>query len=305
MASTGSRVAVMLWVVALTVVGVTGTAVRADAATCAGQGDGHVAVVVDFGVAPGAPDGLLARCVSLVVGARGGDALSAAAGSVGRDSSGKVCQIAGFPARYDPANCSAPHDGTVAYWSYFHGTAEGWTYSNLGDRAPANRVRSDVVEGWRFVELPAGQSRTFDPPRNFSDGASYRWQSTCSAASVTTPPPPPPTTPGRPSASGAPTVAVAPTTSPVTPTPSSVAPSTSSGALATTTSTGGGLHANGTAPRLSDAEVTAAARAAGGSSPGSVAAIVAGIVGLAVVALGSVLLTHRSRRRRRIDEDSA
>lgn len=316
MSSARRRRLALFGVVALTVVGATtlGAPERADAVSCATPSAGHVAVVIDFGAAPGAPTGLLARCVTVAAGAKGSDALLAASGGVGRDRSGKVCQIAGLPARYDPVNCSSPHDGKISYWSYFHGSATGWTYSSLGDAAPANRVRPDVVEGWRFVEIPTGETKSFTPPRNFSDGASYVWQSTCraappaTAARPTTAPRPPATETARPPASPQRPAGNAGAMGADTTTTTHDAPTTSRGPSTTTTARGSTstsqeprLRSSETAPRLNEAEVAAAAKAAEPSSR-PVGAIVAGAGGVGVVALGLVFVTRRSRRRRTGDE---
>ncbi|HET8930243.1 MAG TPA: hypothetical protein VFN21_06255 [Acidimicrobiales bacterium] len=318
MSSAWSRRLALFGVVALTVVGATTLRAieTAEAANCATPAAGHVAVVIDFGSAAGAPTGLLARCVTVSAGARGSDALSAAAGSVGRDRSGKVCQIAGIPARYDPVNCSSPQGGTISYWSYFHGDASGWTYSAMGDAAPANRVHADIVEGWTFVEIPAGETKSFVPPRNFTNGASYAWQSTCAAAprpTAATPMMPshsPGVDPARPTVSqqrperdsGAPGADTATTTPGATST-SRRQTATTTPRDASSTSVQPGLRSLETAPRLNEAEVEAAAAAAEPSSR-PVGAIVAGVGGLVMVALGVVFATRLSRRRRTLDEES-
>jgi hypothetical protein len=303
---------------ALTGVTVLGWPHRAAAASCATTtGEVRVAVVVDYGSALPA-SGLSRRCVTVSPRASGVEALRGAVGSVGTDSSGKVCQIGPVPASYDHANCSAPQNGTVSYWAYFHGDGSGWTYSSVG--AGGSRVRSAVVEGWHFVSMPASQRVSAPPPRNFPDGPSYLWQSTCR---VVAPPPSPPHTPGV--GAGAPTPgggagSVAGTT-PTGPTGTrqGTTPSTSSTMSSTTrraaSSTSGparssttapavtGLRSSRTAPLLSEAEIEAAADATGPSSR-PVGAIVAGAGGVGLVALGLVVATRRSRRRRLLDDQA-
>lgn len=306
----------------LCVTGTAATAGFAGALGCATPRVGHVAVVIDFGAAPGAPTGVLARCVTVGSGARGKEALTAAAGTVGRDASGKVCQIAGIPAVYDPANCSAPRDGRIAYWSYFKGTAAGWTYSSIGDAAPQNRVRSEVVEGWRFVEIAEGSTRSHDPPRDFvgSDGRlhqSNRWESTCPGATPPTVPPAAPShtsvpdpvvpgghgTQGQPSDGGSDTTRErgttrVPTTDPVAPSTTGTGRADDEPGSSTTTGSSPGEHtADRAVPRLTRAQVAAAADA---GQPGSrpTGAILFGGGVVLVVVVGSAVLTIRSRRRR-------
>jgi hypothetical protein len=234
---------------------------------------------------------------------------------VGRDNSDKICQIAGFPVRPDPTNCSSPHDGKISYWSYYKGSASGWAYSSLGDAAPANRVRPDIVEGWSFVEIPVGETKSFDPPRNFIDGASYLWESTCPVAALVTMPPQtaPSRTPenqaARPPAATRPPTAGAPqgggggttTTRPGATSTGRPRATTATARDARVTSSASGLRSSETAPRLSKAQVEAAAEAAEPSSR-PVGAIVAGAGGVGAVVLGLAIVTGRSRRRRLSEE---
>jgi len=281
----------------------------AGAAQCASPTSDHVAVVVDYGSAL-TTSGLSRFCATVAPRASGLEALRAAVGSIGTDASGKVCQIGPVPADFDRSNCSEPRNGMLSYWAYFHGRSNGWTYSGVG--AAGSRAQPDVVEGWHYVTMPVAQQTSAPPPRNFPDGASYVWQSTCPAAA------PAPTTPSRPggaAARPAPTSPAAPDTGRVegpgsaasTPSgstsPGSTSPSTTagSGRSSTTRAAGTGLRSSGTAPVLSPDEVRAAV-AADRSRSRPVGAIVAGSAAIAAVSLGLVVATRRSRRRRLLDD---
>lgn len=293
---------------------------RAEAASCAGTSGIRVAVVVDYGTAIGTP-GLTSRCVDVSARASGVEALRAAVGSIATDSSGKICQIGGVPATFDRNNCSAPHNGVVSYWAYFHGTAGGWTYSSVG--AGGWRVQRDVVEGWHFVSVAATQQQSAPSPRNFTDGASYRWQSTCPVAPVQTgpaatqpgsaPAPAPAQRPGRAEPPSGPSPGAGTAGTPTTTKPRADATSNgsaASGSSATTTrqptTTSGdqvsGLRSTETAPRLTKAQVTAAIEATEPSSR-PVGAVIAGAGGIAIVAAALGVVTARSRKSRRIDGD--
>lgn len=169
-------------VATLVVTGIPGRAPMAGALGCVEMPGNHVAVVIDFESAPGAPKGIEAQCVPLGSAMTGMQALQAATGgSVGFDASSKVCQIQGVPATFDSANCSAPRDGKISYWAYFHGSQSGWTWSSAG--AGSSRARADTVEGWHFITVKSGAVHVTPPPRNITGvGPSYRWQSTCPAA---------------------------------------------------------------------------------------------------------------------------
>ncbi len=159
----------------------------AEALSCSPAPGQHIAVVIDFESAPGAPKGIRSQCTPRQSDRMSGVmALKAVVGNqVGFDNSGKVCQIEGVPATFNATNCSAPVDGMVSYWAYFHGDANGWTYSSFG--AGDWRVIPQVVEGWHFVSTPVGNTSSAPPPRNIQGiGPSYLWQSTCSP-SVPTP----------------------------------------------------------------------------------------------------------------------
>lgn len=317
-----------------------GATAPAGAVSCAASPGDRIAVVIDFGDAPGAPDGVLATCVPHGQAVTNGmQALRAATGNrIGQDRSGKICQISGIPATFDPGNCSAPRDGTISYWAYFRGSGSGWTYSSVG--AAGVRVAPTIVEGWRFVTVPASQhASSAPPPRNLPEGASYRWQSVCPAASppATRPAGPAPSPPGSSGSGGG---AVDPgggggsAAAPAAPTRDHGSDSGGSsasdrsargpqGASTTTTRSGSnrtdrsstttsttttvevdgtsGLRSNQTARRLDEQEVAAAAEASAGASR-PLGAIVAGVGGTGAVVVALALVTRASRRRRARDD---
>ncbi|MBS1848953.1 MAG: hypothetical protein JST73_11820 [Actinobacteria bacterium] len=307
------RIAI-LGVGALAVVGARAPAVAGAStrAACA-AGDAHVAVVVDFGSAPGAPNGVLGSCVDVPGSANGMTALRAA-DQVGVDSSGKVCQIAGFPATYDPTNCSAPQNGQLSYWAYFHGMPDGWTYSSIG--AGGWRVQPSVVEGWHFVTVAVTQQSSAPPPRNFDNGASYLWQSTCADSngqppSTASPTPPPAfsgTSPGSQPGAGAGASSTGGSPSASTSMPaagSSASPTSQVGPASSEVVTGRadgsettGLRSGRSAARLSRAQVAAAAKVASGRTRGVPISRMLG-AGLAIASIAAILvyLTRRSRHR--------
>lgn len=304
------RLPVWLGMAALIVVGATAFGIpgRVGAASCATSPVGHVAEVIDFGDAPGAPAGIFSVCVPLTSGIRNGMQVLRAAtrGGIGQDASGKVCQIMGVPAQFDPTNCSTPVNGKISYWAYFRGTGATWTYSGTG--AAGVRVDPEIVEGWRFVVTDAGAQSAAPPPRNFVNGASSAWQSTC--------PPTPDTSTAAPapgSGSGAPSGGASVPGVPATPAPgvqvgagASSASSTAPGPSTTVTPRTGttvpgeiaGLRSQRTATRLSRSQVRAQVAA---SKPEArpVAAILSGAAVVVVLGTAMVIGTRRSRRRRR------
>lgn len=324
----------------LTGAGIPGTTGVAGALGCSDTPGEHVAVVIDFGDAPNAPQGIFADCVPTGATVRSGlQALRAATdGRLGQDASTKICQIMGVPATFDPTNCSAPRDGEVSYWAYFRGDGRSWTYSAVG--AAGVRATPTIVEGWRYVTVPLSQQTSAaPPPRNFIDGASYRWQTTCAAAPAQTVPPPgstsaPTPAPAGPTGGGAPATTVARVPGPVqgggddgvasppagrdardvppasaptrdrsTTAPPSASTSTPPGSAASTTPStlpgAGGLRSAEEAERIDGAAVVAATHAAEKSSGRPLGALLVGGGGVAVVLVGSSILTARSRRARR------
>jgi hypothetical protein len=298
---------VAILLVALALVG--RPAATAGAATCTDPSADHVAVVIDFGTLADAPRGVTPACVPFAPRDDGMDVLrSVAPGQVVTDSSGKVCAIFGYPADTSSSNCSAPHDGRIRYWAYFLGTAGGWTYSASG--AAAVRVAPEVVQGWRYIDVPAsGGTSGIVPPRDYSGSPSYLWSTTC-------PPPPPPTTrpaatlPAGPPPTEAPGASVSPSQTSVP--KGAEHPTTSvtrSGASTSTVTRGptslangaiAGLRSDGRARRLTPAEVRAATAASPskGSWLGEALAIVAG-----VVVIGALLGAGVWRSRRRLAQD--
>jgi len=137
----------------------------------------QIAVVVDFGTG----GSVSAACVGAGTRDSGATVLAARASQLGTtpprfDASGLLCAIDGYPSQ----GCGAQTGSHYAYWSYWHGDASGWTYSNVGPAG--SRAQAGTVEGWRFE--PAGAGNPSDPPPRASPDAA----ATCQ-------PSPPPTTP--------------------------------------------------------------------------------------------------------------
>lgn len=131
-------------------------------AACA-PGNPTVAVVVD----PGDQGPTTTVCVPEESSDTGASVLAARARLLGRPapryaSSGLLCAIDGFPNE----GCGTRGGSRYAYWAYYLGDREGWSYANGG---PAGRrARSDTTEGWRWHE--AGTGNGADPaPRAASD----------------------------------------------------------------------------------------------------------------------------------------
>lgn len=177
----------------------------------------RISVVVDFGDLPNPPP-TSAACVSAEEGSTGAAVLAARAKQLGTpaprfNTSGLLCAIDGLPA----TGCGERTGDGYRYWSYWQGTASGWSYANVG---PAGRrVRATQTEGWHFVEgagLPSDP-----PPRGPADPTA-----TCRPApSATTSPPP-----SSPAATNAPG-------SPPPPQPGQSAVASVPGAVAVTTTT--------------------------------------------------------------------
>ena len=132
----------------------------------------QIAVVVDFGTGRS----VSAACVGAGTRDSGAAVLAARASQLGTapprsNASGLICAIDGYPSE----GCGDQTGGHYAYWSYWHGDASGWTYSNVG---PAGgRAQPGTVEGWRFQ--PAGAGNPSDPPPRGSPDAT----TTCRPAS--------------------------------------------------------------------------------------------------------------------------
>jgi hypothetical protein len=137
---------------------------EAGAAPCA-YAPASVAVVVDFG------DGstVSAVCVPAASTDNGAAVLAARAEQLGTpaprfNSSGLLCAIDGNPSD----GCGEQNGSRYAYWSYWHGTGAGWSYSNVGPGG--SRVHAGETEGWRFQ--PDGAGNPSDPaPRGNPDPA--------------------------------------------------------------------------------------------------------------------------------------
>ena len=118
----------------------------APAAAAASQ---LVAVVIDFG--PGGPAPLV-KCVDISGQGQVSDlavvneALSAAGeAEAGLRSDGLVCSFDAYPG---PGASLCPSGSNAAYWAYFTGTANGWTYANVGPASHVASVQSTV--GFRY-----------------------------------------------------------------------------------------------------------------------------------------------------------
>ena len=215
------------------------------AAGCAAAATGsHVAFVVDFGGVTASAGNVVQACVEVPSGDNDAEALAALSSQEGwppprYDQSGLLCAIDGSPA----SGCGTQTGDTYAYWSYWQGTADGWTYSNTG---PAFTTASmTTAQGWRFE--PSGSGSPSDPPpRGPPDPAA-----TCG---VVAPAPTAPVTAPSGSVSSAttapPAAVTAATAAPAAPavgtgrgggrsSSASAAPSTSSGATTTRPGRGG------------------------------------------------------------------
>ena len=80
-------------------------------------------------------------CVPWRSGITGDDVLNAVARVHYRVPDGIIDQVDGKP--------SPAHTDDTHYWSYWHNTGSGWSYSNLG--ASAYTPQAGTVEGWNFI----------------------------------------------------------------------------------------------------------------------------------------------------------
>lgn len=282
---------------------------------CAAGQPNHVALVIDFGnvaSVPGAPQGIVARCVPFDSSDTGLTILNRYAVETGlplRSERGLICAIASYPAQ----GCGERSGSHYLYWSYWSGDAAGWSYQQAG---PASRrVSSDIVEGWRFVD---GASPTagagLDPPRNLPNGPSYQARSTCIPAPpqpvATTSPPNPGSAPGPvatvggtgtlPAGPQAPSATAAPTGS-ATPSRPEASTTTVAGSddppSKSSQKSGRRFHTNESATLLTNSQVKLAAT---DHNSGSNTGAIVGSV-LAVIAVGALLVfgVVRSRQRAR------
>jgi len=143
----------------------------------------RVALVIDFGTEPDAPQGIEVACVVVPTGSRGDTVLVTWAKSrqQGIRTQGLVCGIAGYPA----TGCGEATESGYLYWSYWYDGPTGWTYASVG---PAGHtVRDCSVEGWRFVR---GAGNPSDPPPRVampSTDCSTPVSSTTTSSTTTTP----------------------------------------------------------------------------------------------------------------------
>jgi hypothetical protein len=124
-------------------------------------GDVTVAFVLDFG-APSLR--LVVGCVSVPASDNRYQALAAFTAQEGLASptyapSGLLCSINGVPS----SGCGQVVSGGYVYWSYFTGSATGWTYASTG---AFGTVTPNDVEGWRFQD--PGTGRPSDPAPRFT-----------------------------------------------------------------------------------------------------------------------------------------
>ena len=234
--------------------------------------------------------GQVSTCVTYRAGMTGMDVLRAAGVAVDVRSDGLITRMNGSPA-----------DGKVLpdYWSYWHNTGSGWSYSQLG--AGAARPAAGTVEGWIYDN---GQT----PPGAVS------YQSLC-GASDPAPAPPARTQPvvppaARPTATKTLPAVPAP---PATATTTSRRPSSDPPSAARPGSSApspGPSHSASAAARPSEArtsgaavpsdapetDAAAAAGAADRSSGGSAGTITGTVVAvIAVACLGGVAWWRRRR----------
>lgn len=131
----------------------------AEACATTERGEIGVHVVIDFGdLVPDASPSV--ECVVVSEGASAADVLDRRARQLGApppryDPSGLLCAIDGLPEN----GCGEREGDRYLYWSYWQGSDDGWTYSQVG---PAQRQASpSVTEGWHFVR---GAALPSDPP---------------------------------------------------------------------------------------------------------------------------------------------
>jgi hypothetical protein len=156
---------------------------------CAASG-AHVPIVIDFGTvtSPPGPDRVQWLCVAVGPGATGSDVLAAASAQLHwpaprYNSIGLLCAIGGYPSAPACADRSGSH---FLYWSYWRGTASGWTYQSAGPatlRPSSCESKSGcAVEGWRFVDGADASATGLPKPRGPSNPAAI-----CPPVATTTP----------------------------------------------------------------------------------------------------------------------
>jgi hypothetical protein len=157
-------------------VALAGASLHAVTATAAAK-PGYVGIVIS---------GHRSACVRWQSGITGDEVLNAVAQVVYRPTDGLIVQIDGTP---KSAQADANH-----YWSYWHDTGSGWSYSSLG--ASGYHPAAGTVEGWNYINGTSNQ-----PP-----SASGAYAGLCGALDQPSPTPrptssPPPsrtTSPARP-----------------------------------------------------------------------------------------------------------
>lgn len=163
----------------------------------AAAGELRIGIVVDVGTEADAPGGSDVACVVVPAGSTSADVLVAWSASRGRPlryaPSGLLCGVGGYPA----TGCGEPSPEGYRYWSYWEGSAAGWSYSSGNPHV--RPAREDRVEGWRF-QAASGTGADDEPPRGPSSAV-------CPPVS---PPPPTSTTAPAPSPAGGATPTTAP-----------------------------------------------------------------------------------------------
>ncbi len=246
-----------------------GAAARVTCAEAKTDGDVTVAFVIDFSGAPGAPgNGIVKACVAVPPGDNDSEALAALSTEEGfpvprYNDRGLLCAIGGVPAK----GCGQPvTGGGFDYWSYWQGSASGWTYANTG---PAeDQVDSAVVQGWRWQD-PGKGIANLPKPRGPSTPGSI-CQTGPPPSSTTTTAPPSTVTPTVPSTTGGTGGATGPRTTAPAGGHGKTGSVPAKGPAATTTTTG--AHGTATSPASSNSGPgSASALSAGGREASSVA----------------------------------
>jgi hypothetical protein len=255
-------------------VGLSPAAPPANAAVCA-LAD-HIGIVVDFGDHTSvvcAPQG----------SARNGAHLLGQTHRVRVNSSGLVCAIDGVPSE----GCGEiDSNGHYAYWSYWHGTASSWAYSNVGPAG--SKLSADVVEGWRWN--PAGNANSDPPPRGPSDVSAI-----CVPATTTAPP-----TTGAPAATAPPKGATTTTARASKPSFTTVPGETTSTVAADSSSSSSAASSSSDASSASDGTTSSELQRAAaittsddGGGRGSPLGLIAGVGLVGALGIGGTIVVRR------------
>lgn len=226
----------------------------------AAAADVYVAVVVDFGGAPGAPANVV-KCAKVPAGSTDAQALAAVTTpGPAFANTGLLCAIETFP-QDGVSNCKASSGKDYYFWSYWHGSTGTWKYA---DNGPAEVVVAPGdVEGWRYQD-PGPASPAAPAPATSPDYAAICPQAADAPTSSTT-------TPDTTTTAAAPQGATRNDGAPSTPTnPVSGRRATPD---ATTAPSGSGSHdsgtnnASGTGASHDGSTTTTSSPSGGGSAP--------------------------------------